>query len=204
MTLVSQPQRLPRSPALNLRSGILLVALEFIVGVASGFCKLRSSLDRITIDLSGLGVFGLDVVLDEKTVLFIEFHETARESLGCAEIGRRLAHVLQPTEDLETIAAIAIADLEPSRVLVELLTIAAPVHFLFLLHSAGDDLVVIDLFAELFDVVRVGLGSIADAELGHIAARPSSFDRFRPFWESVTWDGVSFFDVVAAVEKMSW
>jgi hypothetical protein len=39
-----------------------------------------------------------------------------------------------------------------------------------LLFGARDDVVVVHLFAELFDVVGLGFGAVADAELGHVAA----------------------------------
>jgi len=76
VALVSQPQCLPRSPTLNLRSGILLVVFGLVIRLASGRREFWLGLDRILVSLSGFGVFWLDVVLDKNTILVFEFEET--------------------------------------------------------------------------------------------------------------------------------
>ena len=100
------------------------------------------------------------------------------ELVGCP------AHISQAANDLETIAAIAVTDLEPCGAVAELLAKAVPVHFLAVfLHGAGNDLVVVDVVAEFFDVVWIRLGSVPDAEFSYVAASPRPMDWLRPIWK---------------------
>lgn len=141
-------------------------------------------MDRILIDLSGFGVFWLDVVLDKKTVLVIELQEATREAIRSTELVSCPAHISQTTGDLETIAAIAVTDLEPCGAVAELLAKAVPVHFLAVfLHGACNYLVVVDVVAEFFDVAWIRLGSVPDAEFSYVAASPALMDWLRPIWK---------------------
>jgi hypothetical protein len=168
--------------------------LEFIVRVTRQLSKFRRGQYRIAIELAWLGVLGIHIVLDKKAILLIEPKEPARIALRAAELSARLAHVLQSTENLKTIASIAVADLEPRRPLVEGLAEAVPVFLVLLLElGARDDVRVVDLGAQLLDVGGIGDGAISDAEFGHVSSRPATLYWLRPLRE---W--VPRFTVVAA------
>jgi hypothetical protein len=122
--------------------------------------------------------------LHEKAILLIKLNKAAGEAVGGAELVGLPAHLFQTAEDLEAVAAIAVADVEPSRALVKFLAKAVSLLLVWLLLlGAGNDVVVVDVSAELFDVVGLGFGAVADAEPGHVAAEPASMHWLRPLWE---------------------
>jgi len=184
MALTCHPERLPRAPTLHRGARIILIILILIIRVASRRSEFWSSFYRIIFHLSRLGVFRHDVVLNQKTILLLEFREAAEEALGGAELSARFAQVLQALADLETVAAVAVADFEPCRALVEFLAKAGAIFFIvFLGLGACDDMAVIDLGAEFLNICYDGSRAVTDAEGGCVAAGPDALDTFRPLGE---------------------